>query len=195
MKNVLKWFLLAAGILIGLFIVGTIVLTLFLPLEKIKEFAVLRLSETLRREVRIEKVSFNIFTGVKLEKLYVGDRRDFPARSFVSADSIELRYAFWPLFSRQLLIKEVRLVKPEILVEKGLRGDFNFSDLTASPKQSNKPTTQPPKTNGGKLPFDLLISSFSIVGGRVVYVDDAVKTSNEVPQPLCLRFRVRAVNA
>ncbi|MDD5593401.1 MAG: AsmA-like C-terminal region-containing protein, partial [Candidatus Margulisbacteria bacterium] len=114
------------------------------------------------------------------EKLYIGDRRGLPARPFISADSIELRYAFWPLFSRQLLIKEVRLVKPEIMIEKSLRGDFNFSDLMTAPKQSARPATQPPKTNTGKLPFDLLISSFSVAGGRVVYIDDAAKSSNEV---------------
>jgi uncharacterized protein involved in outer membrane biogenesis len=179
MKQLLKWLLIVAGGLMALFAVGTILLTIFLPLERIKDFAVARLSETLRREVRIEKVSFNIFSGIKLEQLYVGNRQGFTAKPFVAADSIELRYAFWPLFSRQLLIHEIRLVKPEILIEKSSRGDFNFSDLTTSPKQPNHQLAKPPKTDA-KIPFDLLVSSFSVANGNILYVDNSTGTSAEI---------------
>ena len=50
----------------------------------------------------------------------------FTDKPFISADAIELRYAFWPIFQRQLIIKEIRLVKPEILVEKSKYGSFNY---------------------------------------------------------------------
>ncbi len=176
--------LIAAGALIALLVVGSLALTMFLPLDKIKAFAVDRLSSSLRREVRIEKVSFNLFSGIKLEKLYVGNRRGFADKPFITADAIELRYAFWPLFTRQLLIKEVRLVKPEVLVEK--RGAaFNFSDLLGVPapaKQSAATQSSP-----GKLPFSLLVSSFSLTGGKLIYLDRANNSASEV-RNLNVRF-------
>jgi uncharacterized protein involved in outer membrane biogenesis len=178
MAKLLKWSLIFVGLVLALLIVGSIILTFFLPLDKIKDFAALRFQAALHREVRIEKVSFNIFSGIKLEKLYVGNRRGFANTPFVSADSIELRYAFWPLFSRQLLIKEIRLVKPEVLVEKSASGEFNFSDLLQSSKAANKPAA--PAAEAGKLPFDLLVSSFSLAGGKVTYVDKASGTSSSV---------------
>jgi uncharacterized protein involved in outer membrane biogenesis len=179
MKKFFKWLLIALGTLLALFIAGTVLLTLFLPLDQIKAFAVARLSETLQREVKIEKVSFNLFSGIKLEKLSVGNRAGFTAQPFVSADSIELRYAFWPLFSRQLLIKEVRLVKPEILIEKNRSGEFNFSDLTKQGKTA-APSAGPSAAAPGKLPFNLLVSSFSLTGGKIVYIDKAAGTDSAI---------------
>ena len=179
MKKFFKRFLIALGSLLVLFVAGTVLLTLFLPLDQIKAFAVARLSETLHREVKIEKVSFNLFSGIKLEKLSVGNRAGFAAKPFVSADSLELRYAFWPLFSRQLLIKEVRLVKPEILIEKDRGGEFNFSDLTKQSKATTPPTGSSAATPG-KLPFNLLVSSFSLTGGKLVYLDKAAGTDSAV---------------
>jgi uncharacterized protein involved in outer membrane biogenesis len=180
MAKLLKWALIIIGSALALLIVGSIILTLFLPLDKIKDFAVARLSAALQREVRIEKVSFNIFSGVKLEKLYVGNRRGFADRPFVSADAVELRYAFWPLFSRQLLIKEVRLVKPEVLVEKTASGEFNFSDLLKTTQPPNNQAAEPSTTGTAKLPFTLLVSSFGLTDGKVVYVDRGTNTTNEI---------------
>lgn len=187
MAKPLKWFFIVVGLLLAVLIIGSLLLTLFLPLDKIKDYAVARLSDSLRREVRIEKVSFNIFSGIRLEKLYVGNRRGFAPRPFVSADAIELRYAFWPLFSRQLLINEVRLVKPEVLVEKSSAGDFNFSDLLKTAQQPNSPTTQTAKAAPAKLPFNLLVSSFALTDGKITYLDHAAKSSNEI-RDLNLRF-------
>jgi uncharacterized protein involved in outer membrane biogenesis len=180
MKKLLKWALIVLGSIIALLIIGSVILTLFLPLDKIKDFAVARLSASLHREVRIKKVSFNIFSGIKLEKLYIGNRRGFAAKPFVSADAIELRYAFWPLFSRRLLINEVRLVKPEVLVEKSAAGEFNFSDLLKTPKAPHNPTAQPAKETTSKLPFSLLVSSFALTDGKVSYVDHSSRSSNEI---------------
>jgi len=186
--KILKWALIIAGVVIALLLVGSVLLTLFLPLDKIKDFAVARLSATLHREVRIEKVSFNIFTGVKLEKLYIGNRRGFSERPFVAADAIELRYAFWPLFTRQLLIKEVRLVKPEVLVEKSSGGAFNFSDLMKAPSSTAVDrAAQPPAAAPGKLPFSLIVSGFSLTGGRITYVDHSTGDTSEI-RNLNLKF-------
>ncbi|MBN3033095.1 MAG: AsmA family protein [Candidatus Saganbacteria bacterium] len=173
MSKIWKWSLITFGSLAGLFIVGSVLLTLFLPLEQIKDLAVARLSETLHRQVRIEKVSFNLLSGIKLEKLTVGNRPGFAAKPFVSADAIELRYALWPLFSRQLLIKEIRLVKPAILIEKNRAGETNFSDLTKPGKPAKAASPSPP----GKLPFNLLVASFSLTGGKLTYADAAAGTS------------------
>ena len=187
MAKLLKWFFIIIGLALAVLIIGSVLLTLFLPLDKIKDYAVARLSASLRREVRIEKVSFNIFSGIKLEKLYVGNRRGFANQPFVSADAIELRYAFWPLFSRQLLINEVRLVKPEVLVEKSSAGDFNFSDLLKTSPLPNNPTTPPAKGTAAKLPFDLLVSSFALTDGKITYLDHSAKSSSEI-RNLNLRF-------
>jgi len=180
MKSFLKWASIAIGTILALLIIGIIALPFVFPLEKIKDFAVAKLSETIHREVRIDKVSFDIFSGIKLQGLYIGNHAGFAKKPFVSADSIELRYAFWPLFSRQIIIKEIRLVKPQILVEKNLRGEFNFSDLLKPAKPSNQPSAPPPKPPTTKLPFNLFVSSFSIREGKITYMDYSARAANEI---------------
>jgi uncharacterized protein involved in outer membrane biogenesis len=173
MKKLLKWAGVTTVILFILLIVGIIALPLVFPLEKIKDFATAKLSETIHRDVKIEKVSFNLFSGIKLKGLTISQRAGQAKTPFIKADSINLRYAFWPLFTRQIIIQEIALVKPEILIEK-TGGQFNFSDLTTMTK-----TTQPPKP-AAKPPFDLFISSFTIKSGKIIYVDHNNKTTSEI---------------
>lgn len=79
-----------------------------------------------------------------------------------------------------MIIKEIRLVKPEILIEKNARGEFNFSDMIAkSGTQSTEHRTQGTGKEA-KLPFDLFITSFSIKDGKIVYADYTAKTTNEI---------------
>ncbi len=182
MKKLFKWTSIVLGGLLGLLIIAAVVLPFFLPLEKIKDFAVEKISETINREVKVEKVSFNIFSGVKLEKLSVSNRQGFAKKPFVSADAIELRYAFWPIFKRQLIIKEIRLVKPEILVEKSSRGTFNYSDLT---KKKRKRKEEGSRRKGeqekrSKQSFSLIVDSFSIRRGLITYADYGTKSRSEI---------------
>jgi uncharacterized protein involved in outer membrane biogenesis len=173
MKKLFKWLGITAGVLIVLLVVSVIALPFLIPLEKIKEFAVAKISETIHREVKIEKVSFNIFEGIKLEKLSVSNRAGFSQQPFISADALSLRYAFWPLFRREIIIKEVRLVNPHILIEKSAGGEFNFSDMTGwgSKQKSGKAEKQA---------FSLIIDSFSVKNAHISYFDRRANTKSEL---------------
>jgi uncharacterized protein involved in outer membrane biogenesis len=173
MKKVLKWVSIVVGIFLLLLIAGAIAIPFIIPAEKIKDFALARISETIDRKVTIEKVSFDIFSGVKLEKLSISNRQGFAKKPFVTADAIALHYAFWPLFKRQILIQEVSLVKPEILIEKNARGEFNFSDLI-----KKNPRTQAKEKKD--LGFTMVIDTFSIRNGRFTYKDYGTNTSSEL---------------
>src|SRR3989339_177402 len=177
MKKAFKWLAFLLGGLLILLIVGAAALPFIFPLEKIKDFAAQKLSESLHREVKIDSVAFDLFSGIRLKGLTISERRGYSGQIFVAAESIDLRYAFWPIFSRQLIVKELRLVKPAVYIEKSANGEFNFSDLTQG---DDRPK---PKVKGkapAKAPFDLFVTSFSISGGRVVYLDRAAKSKNEL---------------
>lgn len=167
MKNILKWLGIIAAGLVVLLVLASITLYLLFPLDKIKTLAAAELSKTLRREVKIERVSLNIFTGLKLEKVSVD--------KLFAAEAIELNYDLWPLLRRQVVIKGIGLVRPVIQIEKLANGQFNFSDLL---KPAKTPAPQPAKE--AKASFELFINSFSIKSGTVSYVDRAAGTSSAV---------------
>ncbi len=173
MKTIFKWLGIIVVSLIVIIIAAAIALAMFLPLDKIKEMAAAELTKALHREVKIEKVSFNIFTGLRLEKLSIADLPKNGKRNFISADAIELHYDLWPLLQRKIVIRKMGLAKPHIYVEKTLKGDFNFSDLLAPQKPSEK--KQEP---AGKLPFKLFINSFYVKNGQITYSDRAAGTTS-----------------
>jgi len=178
MKKILKWTAVALGGLILLIIIASVLLYLFLPLNAIKDFAAAKLSEQLQREVKIKGASFNLFTGIQLKGLTISNRKGFDDRLFISADAIELRYAFWPLFKGQIIIPQITLVKPEILIERSRRGDFNFSDLLGKAEaKAEKSKAEAPKKAE---PVNLIIDTFSLAKGRITYMDYSSGGKNEL---------------
>jgi len=178
MKKAVKWIAIIAGAIFVLLAAGVVALPFIIPLEKAKDIATAQISETINREVKIEKIEFNIFSGIELKGLSISNRPGFAKEPFVSADAIALRYAFWPLFRRQIVIKEIRLVKPEILIEKSSRGDFNFSDMTqkkAAPKKKEKE-----EGKDKDQAFSMVVDAFSIRNGKITYKDYATRTSSEL---------------
>ena len=108
MKKLFKWVGIIVGALLAILIVGAIALPLLLPLDKIKDMATAKISEAINREVKIEKVSFNLFSGIQLEKISIANRKGFSDKPLISADGIELRYAFWPILKWLPYHKHVR---------------------------------------------------------------------------------------
>ncbi|MFH1542336.1 MAG: AsmA family protein [bacterium] len=178
MKKALKWFGIILGSLIGLIILAAVLLPFFLPLDKIKDMATEKISETINREVKIKTISFNLFEGIKLGGISISNREGFAKKDFVSADSIVLRYALWPIFQRQIIVKEISLVKPEILVEKSAAGVMNFSDLTKKKKKKGK--IKENQGESGKESFSLFVDSFSIKNARITYADYGTNQTSEI---------------
>ena len=177
MKKLIKWIAIVVGVLVGLLIIGAVALPFIIPMDKVKDIAVEKISEAINRDVKIESVSFNIFSGIELKGLTISNRPGYAKKPFVSADAIALRYAFWPLFKRQVIIKEIRLVKPEILIEKSASGVFNFSDMTQKKAAKPKPPTPSPKKSQD---ISLIVDTFSIRDAKITYKDYGTNTSTEL---------------
>jgi hypothetical protein len=171
LKKVLKWVGIVLGGLIVLLIIAAIALPYFLPLDKIKDMAAQKASEAIHRNVKIGKVSFNVFTGIELKDLSISNRPGFKVAPFVTAGRIELKYDLWKLLSGTVAIDKVVLVNPEILVEMRADGTSNYSDLVGA----KKPAAPKPATKK-KEAISILVSKFSIVNGKLT-VDQAGKVS------------------
>lgn len=175
MKNTLKWLGMISAALFVLIVAASVAMALFFPLDRIKDIAASKISEALGRQAKIEKASFNIFTGLRLEKISVSEKYDRIKRPFVAAEALELHYDLWPLLRRQVVIRKIGLVKPEIFVQKTPSGDYNFSDMI-TPKK----TDISPRKEKQDLPFELFVDSFYIKSGKLVYSDPAAGMDTSV---------------
>lgn len=174
MRKFIKWAGIAVGAVLAILIVASLLLYFFLPLNAIKDYATKQLSDQLHHEVQVKGVSFNIFSGIKLTGLTVANRKGFDSAPLISADAVELKYLFWPLFSGKVIIPEINLVKPRILVEKSRRGEFNFGDMLASKSETR--TTKADKRSQ----IDLIINTFSITKGKLTYYDYSTASRSEL---------------
>lgn len=171
--KIIKWFAIAFAALVAALAVLALALPFFFPLDRIKDFAADRIAEAIQREVKIERISINLFSGIRLEKIsignptFVGKRKGFSNQPFISAESLELHSAFWPIIKNQLVIKEIVLVKPRVWLEnKG--GKFNLWTVKTT---AGKEGQQNPKKG-----FSVLINSFRVQDAQVDYFDRKTKT-------------------
>ncbi len=173
MNKLLKWLGIAAGSLVGIFLLTGLIVYFFLPLNTIKDFATSKLSEQLHRDVKIKGVSFNLLSGIKLTDVTISNGIGFSKTPIISAKALELKYAFWPLFRGKVVIPEINFVNPEILVEKNQNGKFNFTDMlgakTTTTKKGKTTDTKPTKSNITNI--DLIVNNFRISNGKMIYRD------------------------
>jgi hypothetical protein len=177
LKKALKWVGIVLGVLVILLIIAAIAIPYFLPLDKIKDMAAQKASEAIHRQVKIGKVSFNIFKGIELKDLSVSNRPGFSKEPFLSAGSIELKYDFWALLQGRVAIDKVVLVKPEILVEMRADGTSNYGDLVGAKKPASaKATAGKPAPAKKKEAVSIMVSKFAIVNGKLT-ISQAGKVS------------------
>lgn len=179
MRKLIKWLAIGAGALATILVLLIILLPFILPLNTIKDFAALKISEALNREVSIEKVGFNLFSGIELKGLKISNRQGFSKIPFIAANEIELKYDLWPLFLGKINISKISLIKPEIFIEKNSSGEFNFADITQSKPATKEPPAQAEAKPSAKAPFMFFISSFSISKGKLIYADNSVSPKLE----------------
>ena len=151
--------------------------------ERVREIVIPLAEKELNRPVTIGDIDIRIFSGIVLSDFEIGGRAE--DERFVSAESLVLRYRFWPLLRFSVEVDEVRLVSPDIRVERYADGTFNFSDLlerdddseeTASRQQPDSVDAPASGEDGDAAgaAIDLLVSELVISGGRLVFMDHMV---------------------
>ncbi len=144
--------------------------------DRVRQVVIPRAEEQLNRPVSIGDINVRIFSGILISDFVIGSKDN--TADFVSADTLVLRYRFWPLLRFSVVVDEARLDSPDIRVERYKSGEFNFSDLIADPGAAEDIDREPPDIavdeNGVGRQIDLVVNEISISGGRLVFVDHMV---------------------
>lgn len=128
-KKIIRFLAIGFAALVLLVVVLAIALPFLIPVEKIKSYAAQKAGEFLERPVTVEKASFNLFKGIELTGIRVGERSGFSEEPFLAADSAELRANLFKLIFGNLSVEGIKLVHPRIKIERNPDSLSNYQDI------------------------------------------------------------------
>jgi AsmA protein len=130
LKRFAKW----VGIVFALFIAVAVSLPLLIDVDQFRPTLQSDLSSALGREVTLGNLHLKILTGeVTADDLSVAEDPAFGKPAFIRAKSMHVGVEIWPfLFSRKLIVTDLRIDQPEIALLQSGSGDWNFSGLGRS---------------------------------------------------------------
>jgi hypothetical protein len=126
---------------------------IFTP-EKLRVLIMPKIEEAVGRKVTVNKFSLKVWTGlgVELEGIELANAKGFAEKPMVKVGSIVLKVNLLGLLKRQLVISSLVVDKPEIMIEKDIKGAFNFDDLV-KPVPAGQKTAPPPSSSPVSLAF------------------------------------------
>lgn len=189
----MRWGRILLMIVIGL--VALIILALalapsLLNLEPIKEQIVNRVEQQINRDVELEQVRLEFFSGLGagLDKLTIANPKGWQSPYFVKVDSLSVKVALRPLLNRRIEVSHIILKGGEIVVERDAQGRFNYDDLIAVDADSTTPTepAQPGTPEASQAPdgpsplAGLLVSKLALNHMDIKFMDRMVVAGETV---------------
>lgn len=127
--------------------------------------------ELLGREVTIDKLRLNIFTGsLIIENLDIYEKDN--KSKFISIDSFEFNMKIYPLITKRFIVQKILLSGAELnITQKG--SVFNFDDILN--KFSSSDSTKPKDTTSSN--WEITLNNIDINKTKIIYKDLELKTT------------------
>ncbi len=166
-KKFAKIILWTGIVLLMLIFVTYLVIRIKFPPNKIKQFVITDLENTIKRQVNIGEIWFNPFKGFAITDAIIyehsqNDTSVIDTCSFFSARKIQLNYHFFSLFKREIEITKILIDQPEIQLKQDQNHRWNFEDLIV--EDTTAIEAVPPDTGRIEFsfPFSLSLKKFSL---------------------------------
>ena len=158
------------------FIIPVIILLIIITLAVLPYFAKNYINdhgkEYTGRKTIVEKIKINYLTAtfdIIGFKMFEADEQ----ASFITFDSLTIDIDPFRLFSSELNIEKMRLVKPEVLISR-MDTLYNFNDIITF--LNSKPKTDTVSKSTG--PYKYVLRNISLIQGKMVFNDKGVNYTN-----------------
>jgi len=153
-----------------LFILLFTVVGFFVLPPIVKSILLRKLSESFHRNVTIQKVAINPYMlSIKIKGFEVKERNS--TKPFLSFDELYVNAQLVSLIKGGIVLREIRLQRPYVNIERNEENLYNFSDLL-------KEQAAGPKTEAKPLKYS--INNIQIVGGSIDFWDGPKRTRHTV---------------
>jgi AsmA protein len=191
MKKIIIWILALGGVLAVILAAAVVLVPKFIDVETYKPEIERRVSEATGRSFTLGS-DFNVsvfpWVGVSFSDLSLGNLEGYGDGNFVTIKSFEVRMKLIPLLSKKIEIKRFVLDSPEVFLKRMADGRTNLV-VTGEGAEFSLPettTTQESKkgqAQGGDIALSSLeVDEFSIINGRISYVDEVLQSKNEITE-------------
>ncbi len=170
MKKPLKIVIIAVAILLGVLSGISLFLRSYLTDERIRTLVTEVAEKSLDREVILGDIKVGLFKGISVKDLEIREKDSDQA--FIRTKEFILRYQFFPLLTKRLIIDELRIVEPEVRLNKNPDGSYNFSDIA---KTGETPEQKERKAGPPGLPVSLNIKTITIRNAKLSYANPSGK--------------------
>ena len=158
---------------VGLVIVGSVAIKLFVNANQFRPTIEKQLSTTLGRSVKVGNLSLSLFRGSLVAGgLSVADDPSFSAEPFLTATEFRIGVSLRTLiFSRQLNLRSFQIESPQIRLVRAADGTWNISSLGVV-RVAATPANAVPATSRASAPdvADLSVGSIVIEDGHAEIV-------------------------
>lgn len=189
MKPAVRRLLVVAAAVAALVLLALIALPYVVSLDAMRARVAARAEKALHRKVDIARVRLQIFSGLGagVEGVVVHNKDGFLTPSLLSADTVSVKVAFWPLLSRHVEVRKIVLHGVTLTVERNADGKLNVDDfLSAGGRESPA---------AAETAAALLVSDVEIARGRAEFLDRKVSPGQAVTTAIeDLTGRIRDVS-
>ena len=130
----------------GLFVLGAIILlgvNLYVQSQGTQARIQRELRQRFGTNLNIGRVSVTPWSGVKLSGITIAQGPSGSGGNFLEAENFGLRIAFFSLFSKRLVFREVSLTKPNVVWPQNAAGKWRLPELR-TPRHPEKKPPEPP---------------------------------------------------
>ena len=143
MKKLSRVLLIVLAAILGLAILILIGVNLYVQSEGTQARIQQELSQRLGTTLRVRRISVTPWAGLKLTGITIPQSQAGVSADFLTAKTFRLRIKFGSLFAQRLVIKEISLIKPEVVWAQNADGKWRLPSPAPSPVTGGPETTAP----------------------------------------------------
>jgi hypothetical protein len=146
--------------------------------EIVKWQAVKQIAALTGRQVSIEDIDINLFTGRVAIKSFRLAEQD-PSQTFVGFDRLDVRVVPWAIVRRTFRFAELRLTAPTVNLVRLSPTEFNFSDILQRVAAAPAAPPARPSSPDAKSGWVIALDQFALIRANVSATDRAVTPASE----------------
>ena len=123
--RLLLWLLGGVALLLAVLLIGV---NLYVQSQGTHHRIQQELSQRLNTPLQLRRISVTPWSGLKLNGITIPQEGKVPG-DFLQAQSFQLRVQFWSLFTDRLVIRQVSLIRPEVIWAQNSSGKWRLPEL------------------------------------------------------------------